>query len=529
MHWLAHSPSLTLIIIHTEVIMVKGTVDSVTVRMYRHGFGDCFLLQFWHKDDRVQSILIDCGIKLNTKSDDVPIEAVIDDLKSSLAVDGHKKPVIDVLVATHEHWDHVAFFHPTTTPDFFNAFEIKQLWLAWTENPDDKEAKTINSRLRKNVTALSVAASRLQAAEKNEVAQFQGMRVQNSVAKARSEFNFAMGNVLGFYGLGVTKQTKSGIKYKTNSKISAETELAIQNLIKLGQRGSIQYLEPGTTVDSRRVADGVRAYVLGPPKSSLINKSNPSGGQNHETYFGIDAGLAGFVDGLLELGAANGSRSDTQTIDGPFKSDAGIDVKAAKNHPFFQTTYFDRKEKYRRIENSWLDAAGQFALQLDGAINNTSLVLAFELESTGKILLFPGDAQVGSWLSWHEYEWKIKRDGKTEAVTAEDLLKNTVLYKVSHHGSHNATVRDKGLELMTHPELVAMIAEKERSYEGILYQPLMKRLNQLCKGRVIVSADSKHKPEDLIKKRPSLISATEWKEFKENLTVEKLYVEYLVR
>jgi hypothetical protein len=83
--------------------------------------------------------------------------------------------------------------------------------------------------------------------------------------------------------------------------------------------------------------------------------------------------------------------------------------------------------------------------------------------------------------------------------------------------------------MMTHPELVAMIPEKEKSYSGILYRPLLDRLEELCKGRVIVSADVNHTPEKLIKKRPAQISASEWKEFKENLTIEKLYVEYSIQ
>ena len=47
--------------------------------------------------------------------------------------------------------------------------------------------------------------------------------------------------------------------------------------------------------------------------------------------------------------------------------------------------------------------------------------------------------------------------GGTRTVTPDDLLARTVLYKVGHHGSHNATLREKGLELMTSRELAAMI------------------------------------------------------------------------
>jgi hypothetical protein len=59
-------------------------------------------------------------------------------------------------------------------------------------------------------------------------------------------------------------------------------------------------------------------------------------------------------------------------------------------------------------------------------------------------------------------------DGKV--VTAENLLRRTVFYKVGHHGSHNATLRARdnkpsGLELMGSEggtkELVAMIPVDE--------------------------------------------------------------------
>lgn len=511
----------------------KTTVDSIKVRMYRHGFGDCFLLSFFHGKKRVFSMLIDCGIKLNTKSKEVPIEDVIEDLKTTLTPASGGKPVIDVLVATHEHWDHVAFFHPEKFPDFFGDFEIGQVWLAWTEDPDDEEAVQINSRLRDGAAALQVAAMQLKATEAVESSRFQGLSGGKQIANARHQFNEALENVLGFYGVAAPK-SKSGIKYKPNGKISVNTEEAMEHIVELGQSGGIKYLNPGKTIDKRLLPDGVTVYVLGPPRGSLINKSNPSSGHAHETYFGIDrSGLTSFIDGALSLGASPKHAASTNASQpehgGPFNPELGVPVTAAQQDPYFNDTYFAASEAYRRIENSWLDVAGQFALQLDGAINNTSLVLAIELEESGKVLLFPGDAQVGSWLSWHDHEWKVKRDGKTTTVSAEDLLNNTVLYKVSHHGSHNATVKDKGLELMTHSDLVAMIPEKEKSYPGILYEPLRTRLNELCKGRVLISADSKFPPQDLVKNRPPELSAAEWKSFKDDLTVDPLYVEYTIR
>ena len=79
--------------------------------------------------------------------------------------------------------------------------------------------------------------------------------------------------------------------------------------------------------------------------------------------------------------------------------------------------------------------------------------MAIELVNSGKVLLFPGDAQVGNWLGWHELVWDVNG----EEVNIKNLLKKTVFYKVGHHGSHNATLKEMGLELMTNSHLAAMV------------------------------------------------------------------------
>ena len=105
-----------------------------------------------------------------------------------------------------------------------------------------------------------------------------------------------------------------------------------------------------------------------------------------------------------------------------------------------------------------MNAAEGLALKLDSDTNNTSHALAIELIDSGRVLLFPGDAQVGNWLSWDSLEWQVNdRNGVPSKVTVPSLLARTVLYKVGHHASHNATLREKGLELIESPELVAMI------------------------------------------------------------------------
>jgi hypothetical protein len=149
--------------------------------------------------------------------------------------------------------------------------------------------------------------------------------------------------------------------------------------------------------------------------------------------------------------------------------------------------------------------------------------LAIELKKSGSVLLFPGDAQVGNWLSWEDVTWQV--DG--EEVTSRDLLARTVLYKVGHHGSHNATLREKGLERMTDDRLAAMIpvdgkmAEKKRW--KMPYEPLYERLQSLCKGRIIRLDTGT--PED----KPAGVNRREWDNFKSRVSAEnKLYIEYTV-
>ena len=67
-------------------------------------------------------------------------------------------------------------------------------------------------------------------------------------------------------------------------------------------------------------------------------------------------------------------------------------------------------------------------MQLDKAVNGTSLLLLFEVGRA--YLLFPGDAQWGTWQN---------ALGDPEFHT---LLEKTNFLKVGHHGSHNATPRE---------------------------------------------------------------------------------------
>ena len=505
-----------------------NTTDAVKIRMYRHGFGDCFLLQFFTKQKRTFTMLIDCGLKLNDSVEGVSLVDVRDDIAKTLknGAAGKAKPKLDVLVVTHEHWDHVSGFHPKE--GLFDSFAIGKIWMAWTENPEDDDAIVLNKNLMKRVKALMVAADKIKKNTKDKEAFMLSQAKGNEMLAYRKNFDGGLGDVLGFFGdMSLKKEeitTPAGIKVKEKYTISLKTQEAIDHLrtLAVNEQTGIRYCETGEIIDNIKGLPGIRIYVLGPPKGRLLNKAAPSAGIKKEVYFG-DNTLAGFVDGVLATGG------DHEDMGKPFDNVLALAVDAPVKDPNITGSYFKPEEAWRTIDDDWLDMAGALAMQMDNDTNNTSLVLAFQFMDTGKVLLFPGDAQVGNWMSWHDHQWEVKNDGEKTTVDATSLLNNTVFYKVGHHCSHNATMKEKGLELMTSDELVAFIPEKEKQYPGIPYNPLLTRLEQKTKGRLMVSADSNFPAEKTMAKKPSALSGAEWQAFKKNVTLTKTFIEYTIK
>jgi hypothetical protein len=200
---------------------------------------------------------------------------------------------------------------------------------------------------------------------------------------------------------------------------------------------------------------------------------------------------------------------------------------------FFRTHYgFDPKgeDSWRQIGDDWLDVTSDLALNLDSDTNNTSLVLAFELgkPGQGKVLLFAADAQVGNWLSWGGHSWKISNPGEAEVqVTEADLMARTVLYKVGHHGSHNATLREAGLELMTGDNLAAMIPVDHtmavKKHWNMPFPELYERLEQKTRGRVMRIDSGLPTRQDA-----ASLTDAEWQAFVQSTAQTDLYVEYQI-
>jgi len=123
---------------------------TIRVRMYRVGFGDCFLVSFplsqsKKGDDTHAHVLIDCGVHPSGRIG--TMEAVVDNIAE---VTDRK---LSIVIASHAHADHISGFD--TCAAKFAQFDVGEVWLPWTWNLKDKEA----AKLQKKHTALAAALS----------------------------------------------------------------------------------------------------------------------------------------------------------------------------------------------------------------------------------------------------------------------------------------------------------------------------------------------------------------------------------
>jgi hypothetical protein len=474
--------------------------------MYRSGLGDCFLLSFNPETEPVH-MLIDCG-SLGASTTGVNLEEVVADIRKTT------KDHLHLLVVTHEHQDHLSGFRSCRAE--FEKIRVDNVWLAWTENPEEPLARQLARN--KDDLAMAVAAA------------IRGLREPVYANPESTELADAAESILGFFGESST--LAAGALAKTTNE-------AMQ-FVRKALSANVDYLQPGGNAIEKPWLPGFRFYILGPPKSlaALSELGDPGSSDLYHLAMGLRVG-------------AGGDDVSAQERENQMPFDAR--VRLPPDHPLAKSSldlYLAPEESWRRIDHDWLRTAADLALQLDSLTNNTSLALAIERIADGRFLLFPADAQLGNWLSWHAPETTWLIDNGAASRTAADLLAQTVFYKVGHHGSHNATCSGKGLELMRrNDELVAFIpvdrrVALSRNPKGswkMPARPLYRRLLEACQGRVVRSdlgwADLVKAPatDDPEKEFVRLAGPTQWKDWKKaqreaastgRVAVQRLYVDY---
>lgn len=470
----------------------KMTVDkgTVKVRMYNTEFGDCFLIGFPCENGDPKYMLIDFGMHHNTENKTAKLETIARQLKAATGGEIH------LLVVTHEHTDHIDGFKRAN--EIFKQIKVKNVWMGWTENYDDPEVKEMDKVKKIYLQALNVAAGQLEAAK------------PKLAASIKSILRFSVDEDHVFAADG----DENGYDPESSSpSTNRETMLWLKH-----HGTSLKYCTPGGTPQTCEGIEDVNFYVMGPPtleKKGRLKKSAPSKGKNKETY------LTGEVsDGHLKF-AIDIIKGDKNSSNDAIEDylDSGLEKQALFAERYVSsdsslavvTCYAQPENDWRKIDDIYLDMASSLAIKLDTHTNNSSLVLAIELGDNGKVLLFPGDAQVGNWLGWGDLTWKAG-DRK---VNRDDLLSRTVLYKVGHHGSHNATLKKEGLEKMTHPDLTAMIPVDHnfavtQNWE-IPYDRLLNKLKSKCRKRILRSDQA------LPSQKPYNVTKADWKSFLDSI------------
>lgn len=374
---------------------------EVVIRMYNVGFGDAFLVLL--PDGKNQRrILFDCGSV--EAAEDAPMDSIVDRIIRDVT-DEDEVARIDVVVGTHRHKDHVSGFARSA----WDNVEVKEVWMPWTEDPKDFDARRIRETQSRLALGLNAAfAAKLAVADNGDKKKLQ--RCQSLVENALTLTNDREMKVLhnGFSGNPERRFLPEADKDKVYQRVY-QTD----------------------------VLPGVKVHVLGPSRETQVirDMEPPKGG----SYLAMRA----FAE------------SETGKPPAPF----GVEYQQ-KTYSGGGTLPDKDKEKIKRAAEL-SDLA--VAVALDKAVNGTSLMLVLEIADT--FLLFPGDAQWGTWCAaMEDPEWK-------------EMLGRVSFYKIGHHGSHNATPK-KFVESMMPDGICAMASTLTRGiWPDIPRAPLLDALS----------------------------------------------------
>jgi len=370
---------------------------AVEIRPYQVGFGDCFLLSFVYGPRDRRHVLIDfgtTGLSEKRKKGEPPpprprkpapkpsehLPRVAADIRAVCEATS-TSPRLTAVVATHRHADHISGFATDGASGgagkIIAALRPKVVIQPWTEDPKAAPQATHAS------TTPAAGAARLVASLASMNLLAQGI-VDLAARGALDRLSATTRKQLEFLGLD-----------------NIANRSAIDNLREMGSKphGRSVYARYGDDVGLGRLLPGVKVRVLGPPDLTQSKDIAKQTSKNKEEFWHLMGATTVAAAARSTRGASGGARIPA-------------------------TARWFR----RRLDAMQGQALLQIVRRLDDQLNNTSLILLFEVG--GKKLLFPGDAQLENW----RYALAGPHGAENRARLAD-----VDVYKVGHHGSLNAT------------------------------------------------------------------------------------------
>jgi hypothetical protein len=353
------------------------------VRSFQVGFGDCFLLTFVYGARDRRHVLIDFGTTALPRKGKPSVH--MPKVAKEIAGIVGEKGRLTALVATHRHADHISGFgtdgRTGGSGKIVRALRPRLELQPWTEDPaarvDASKATSVSGTKKGFVAALAAM---------NELAG----RVQQLADQNPRWMSAAVRKELSFLGAD-----------------NIANKSAIENLIAMGKAKGARsrYLRFGDETGLEALLPGVKVHVLGPPDLTQTEGIRKQRSKDRDQFWH-------FVGGAVPSRAADGR-------------------SAAERGRNAQPVPLEARWFRNRLQRMTGQGLLEIVRQLDQQMNNTSLILLFEVK--GRKLLFPGDAQLENW----SY---ALRDAKNHAQIGA-LLADVDFYKVGHHGSLNATPR----------------------------------------------------------------------------------------
>ncbi len=311
----------------------------LTLRVYKAGFGDCFLLTF-HYASFDRHLLIDFGTSGLDDNGAGWALRVAGDIRAQTGGKLH------AIVATHRHKDHISGFATKAggkgSGDVIASLEPDVVIQPWTEDPE-----AAPDAVRPASAAPGAHAF---------VRSLAGM--QSFCAHMLRELPALEGKI--------AQTAWRQLKFLGETNLPNLT--AVKNLQKMGRRN--YYVHFGSSCGLENLLPGVKCRVLGPPtleQWAEIGRQRP---RDAEEFWHLQA--------KAEQTACAGET--------PFPQHA---VSRRSSLPPQTRWFIERLDRLRGEQLLSIVRA------LDEALNNTSVILLFECG--GKKLLFPGDAQIENW------------------------------------------------------------------------------------------------------------------------------------